>query len=188
MIDPHNPDVIKYTNVLATNTSGTAESDVGVWLPYIWVRVPTNPVTTEVALTWNNLLQGWYTPDFIGANGDTHESLLVTAKLITGSEERPLAPKHVADESGTSPFSLTTGGGISGGNYFQSESIQPNDLLPFANIGSLGANESKSFEVDFTYHWGGADLGAMRTGQQEATLVPDHPNGSSGIHMALITS
>jgi hypothetical protein len=163
-------DVIKYTDIRATNLSNTAELDVGVWLPYVWVRNPgiSGDLISERALTWNKHLDGWYTPDFAG----THESLLVTAKFITAPEHRDqtLMPKHVAE--GTSDFPTTVGDDI-----FEQETIQPNDMLPFTDIGPLAAGESKSFDVEFTFHWGGTDLGAMRVGQREITVVPNHPPG-----------
>jgi hypothetical protein len=182
-LDPQNHDVIQYKHILATNTnaSGPPEADVGVWLPYVWVRnpggigVPGQPIS-EQALTWNNQLHGWYTPNFIAENGvPTNESLLVTAKFIT-APERPdteLLAGSVADLSGTHPF----GAPPAGGGVFEREHIQSTDLLPFTDIGPLAAGKSTSFEVDFTYHWGGTDLGAMRVGQAEHTLVPDNSTG-----------
>ena len=80
----------------STNDSDTALPDVGVWLPYIWVRNPplTGDLVSERALTWDKHLDGLYTSDFAG----THESLLVTAKFITDPEhpDDALMPKHVA--------------------------------------------------------------------------------------------
>jgi len=169
--------VISYSGLRATNDSDTALPDVGVWLPYIWVRNPPleGDLISERALTWDKHLDGWYTSDFAG----THESLLVTAKFITDPEhpDDALMPKHVAHATSDSPTPVdfpTTGGGD---GPFEQETIQPNDLLPFTDIGPLAAHGFKTFDVEFTFHWGGSTTGAYRVGQQEIALVPNHPPG-----------
>ena len=63
--------------------------------PYAEVRLPFNEVPkgqiTHEALTWDNSQNGWFTPNFIDADGNaTGESLLVTAQIKSGSPQTRL--------------------------------------------------------------------------------------------------
>lgn len=73
--------------------------------PYAEVRLPFNEVPkgqiTHEALTWDNSQNGWFTPNFIDADGNaTGESLLVTAQIKSGSPQTALAAGNVANASG----------------------------------------------------------------------------------------
>jgi hypothetical protein len=161
------------------NTSGHALNDVGVWLPYIEVRLSSQPVTHE-ALTWDNSQNGWFTPNYIDANGHaTGESLLVTAQFLTGPHLTPdpsqttLAAGDVADASGHQQYPLSSENFLKGRGDWEPETIHTYDQLPFIDIGSLAAGAHTSFGITFTAHWGGADLGPVRVGGYLASLVPD---------------
>jgi hypothetical protein len=171
------------------NTSGHALPDVGVWVPFAEVRL-AQPVgsgahaqITHEALTWDNSKNGWFTPNFIDASGNaTGESLLVTAQLLTGSSQTTLAAGDVANASGHEQYPLSSTDFLKGGQVgtWAPEIINTNDLLPFSDIGSLAAGQSKSFDIAVTAHWGGADLGPVRVGGWFTTLAPDTGSSSGG--------
>jgi hypothetical protein len=160
------------------NTSGHATPDVGVWLPYAEVALfSAKGQITHEALTWDNSQNGWFTPNFIDANGDaTGESLLVTAQLLTDSPQTTLAAGDVANASGHQQYPLSSTDFLKsapGRGDWAPETIHTNDLLPFSDIGSLAAGHSITFGIAFTAHWGGLDLGPVRVGGWLASLVPD---------------
>jgi hypothetical protein len=176
---PNGTDTTTYTGFQVVNTSGHALPDVGVWLPYDEVLLLSQPISHE-ALTWDNSKNGWFTPNFIDANGHaTGESLLVTAQFLTGPDLTPdpsqttLAAGDVANASGHQQYPLSSEDFLKGAGHWGRETIHTNDLLPFIDIGSLAAGASKSFGIAFTAHWGGPDLGAVRVGGWLASLVPD---------------
>jgi hypothetical protein len=159
-----------------------------VWIPYVWVRFdglnhehPTDP--TYVSLTWDNGKHGWFTGDFIAGTVDTHESLLVTASIITHPDkpDGQIAAGNVVDPTGAS-FPLDSSGLVP----LPKELIRATDLLPSADLGVLTPGQSKSFDFTFTYHWGSAgsgDLGAYRTAGYGVILdtVPPDANHNPGI-------
>jgi len=190
-------DTVTYHNFLATSSSDHTLPDIGVWLPYIWVRIadpqaPTNGPPTYETLTWHNALHGWYTGDFIASGGiDTHKSLLVTAEILTHPDGPDL--RVAAGIVGTDP---TTAYPRDSNNLkppvpFPEEMIKARDLLPFADLGVFTPHQSKSFDLAFTSHWGGTDLGPQRIAGFVTTLEPNHPNGTYNlgvIHHMSVTS
>jgi hypothetical protein len=174
-------DTTTYSGFQVVNESGHTLHDVGVWVPYLEVALPqptnsdnaTVQITHE-ALTWDNSQHGWFTPNFIDASGNaTGESLLLTAQLLTGSSQTTLAAGNVANASGHQQYPLSSEDFLKGAGKWQPETIQTNDLLPFSDIGTLAAGQSKSFSIAITAHWGGADMGAVRAGGWIASLVPN---------------
>jgi hypothetical protein len=176
-------DTTTYTGFQVVNTSGHALPDVGVWLPYAEVLLLSQPISHE-ALTWDNSQKGWFTPNFIDANGNaTGESLLVTAQLLTPDltpdpSQGFLAAGEVANASGHQQYPLSSEEFLKGNGHWERETIHTTDMLPFMDIGSLAAGASKSFGIAFTAHWGGSDLGAVRVGGSFASLVPVPDTGS----------
>jgi len=138
------------------------------------------------SLTWDNGKDGWFTPNFINANGQaTGESLLITAQIQAPGSQTTLDPQHVAEISGDVQYPLNTDDlrayeQVSLSDWPLSlETTHQGDKLPFVNIGAVAPGQSGavSFNLAFTAHWGGKDLGAVQTNGWEATLVPDtgHP-------------
>jgi hypothetical protein len=181
MRDPAVGDSITYHNFQAVNETNHALPDIGVWEPYIWARIPTpngKSVDHFDALTWNNDLHGWSSSNFNG----TGESVLVTLQITTNPDgpDTQLAAGSVADGTGTNLFPEQSnllhddsGNIIFPNPPYQVETLQPGYQLPFVDLGSFQPNEKEPFDLTFTYHWGGRDLGAYRTAGYIATLAPD---------------
>jgi hypothetical protein len=178
-------DTITNRNFQAVDLTDKVLPDTGLMVPYIWVRVsntgpegnnPNDPSVNHFEpLTWNNALGGWFTSDFHGLT-DTHESLLVTLQTLThpGSPNGTggqVAIGTVADLTGTHPYPTDS---LDVPAPFPEEKLQPQDRVPYANLGALHPGEPEFFDLAFTYHWSGADLGAYRTALQFNTIAHDH--------------
>jgi len=172
-------DTMTYTGFEAVNQSGHTEADVGVWLPFVEVPFAlSNGKEGHEALTWDSSQGGWFTPNFINPSGQaTGESLLITAQI--DSSPTTLAAGNVANASGHEQYPLSSSDFLKGPDW-SPEAIQTSDLLPFSDIGSInpGPSNAVPFDIAFTAHWGGADMGAVRVGGYVATLAPD--NGKQG--------
>jgi hypothetical protein len=173
-------DTTTFSGFVAKNFSNHALADVGVWSPFLWVKLSDG---TREALTWDNTQHGWYTPNFVSDNGPTGESLLLTARFSSDSTQvvnRPLRAGNVADIEGKAQYPLNSG---DLGVPFPQEAIKPNDLLPFGDLGSFAAGQEKSFSLSLTAHWGGTDLGPIAHADGVApTVEPFNTNRVGGPH------
>jgi hypothetical protein len=137
------------------------------------------------ALPWNNQMHGWFTPHFIDENGKDDGGLLITAQ-INGNDTPPDAPTagQVANASGKQQFPLSSKEflNVGGASHWPVETISPNDLLPFAHLGSItpGPDNAKAFTVSFTAHWLDQENGPVRVGGHITTLVPNDTSSPSG--------
>jgi hypothetical protein len=175
-------DTTTFTGFHIKNFSNDTVADAGVWAPFTWVTLSNG---THEALTWDSTQHGWYTPNFIGDNGQTGESLLLTAKFSSGSTTiaaHPLRAANVADGSGAAQYPLDSAAFLPAA-MFPPETIQPTDLLPFGDLGSFAGGQTKAFDLSFTAHWGGKDLGPIdHAGGWIATLEPENTNRVGGAH------
>jgi hypothetical protein len=172
-------DSLTYEGFRAVNTSGDALSDVGLFIPFAWARVDdraadgTLTLNHYEALTWNNDRMGFIDPNF----NNTGESVLLTPTVVTHPDtpDGHVAAGTVADKNDAHAFNKNSPTVQGHSSVFPHEVLNPGDLLPFASLGSFNPSESKSFEIVWTAHWSGADLGAVRVAGYAATLAPDRP-------------
>jgi hypothetical protein len=174
---------IRYTGFEAANLTDDRLPDLGLFVPFVWTRIDNPDGSPEfIVLDWRNGKNGWYTPDFDG----TGQSLLVTLDIITFPDRRDghvAAGKVAADETLTQVFGPTSDG--AGTNIPPppdgppEETLRPRDLLPFVDLGRFAPNETKPFDLVYTYEWGEGDLtGAYRTSPAVYTLAPvEHGHG-----------
>jgi hypothetical protein len=174
-------DSLTYTPFFAINTSNHALSDVGFFIPFAWARVgnPDGSLNHNESLRWDNSRNGFLDSNF----NHTGEALLLTPSIVTHPDtfDGHIAAGTVADLTDTHVFGPNSASAQNGvpASLFPPETIQPNDLLPFADLGSFAPGESKTFDMIWTAHWDGADHGAVRVSGFGATLAPDQP-GQSG--------
>jgi hypothetical protein len=163
-------DSVTYTGFDAVNTSNHSLSDVGLFIPFALARAvdPHDPQGFHYeAMTWNGM--GFLDPNY----NNTGEAVLLTPTISTFPDGTVRAGS-VADKTDTHVFaqnSASTGTG----SPFPLETFNSNDLLPFADLGSFAAGRHKAFNITWTAHWYGEDLGDVRVGGYLATLAPDHP-------------
>jgi hypothetical protein len=165
-------DSITYANFQAINTSGHTLPDVGVFIPFAWAGVtaegdPNGAILNYEALSWDNSRMGFVDPDY----NHTGESVLLTPTILKYSNDHLLAGS-IADKTDTHTFaqsSASVGIGVGGRPV---ETFDSGDLLPFADLGSLGTG-GKTFSMKWTTHWDGPDHGGVRVGGYGATIVPD---------------
>jgi hypothetical protein len=170
-------DSLTYTPFYASNTSGHALSDVGLFIPFAWARVdnPGGSLNHYERLTWDNSRNGFLDSDF----NHTREAVLLTPNIVTHPDtpDGHVVAGSVADLTDTHRFAPNSASVQTGipASVFPPETILPGDLLPFADLGGFASGESKQFDIIWTAHWGGADHGAVRVGGYAATLAPDQP-------------
>jgi hypothetical protein len=174
-------DSLTYTPFFAVNLTDHPLSDVGFFIPFAWARVsnPDGSLNHNEALRWDNSQNGFLDSNF----NHTGEALLLTPTIVTNPAtlNGHIAAGSIADLTDThvfGPNSASVQNGVPA-SAFPPETIQPNDLLPFADLGSFAPGESKTFDMIWTAHWAGVDHGAVRVSGFGATLAPDQP-GQSG--------
>jgi hypothetical protein len=167
-------DSLHYTGFAVTNTSTQPLSDVGFFIPFAWARIdkPNGKLDHLESLTWDNSQKGFVDSNF----NNTGEAVLLTPTIVTSpdTKDRRVAAGNVGDITDTHVYdstSLQNGVPLS---FAPLETIQHNDLLPFADLGSFAVGESKTFDIIWTAHWSGADLGAVRVAAFGASLAPNH--------------
>jgi hypothetical protein len=168
---------ITYSGFEAVNT-GTAEADVGLFLPFIWPRDESQS-TPQQAIAWNNGLGGWYSPNF----DNLGTSLLVTVDIFSTTPgdipNSTVLAGNVADGTGLSVFGPSSSSPSLGiPPSWPIETLAATDALPFVDLGSFAANQEKPFGLEFTYTFGdGLSCDVMtiscRTSIYPVTLAPD---------------
>jgi hypothetical protein len=147
-------DSITYNGFLAVNTSDHALSDVGVFIPFAWAGVtaagdPNGPIISNEKLTWDNIRNGFVDPNY----NHTGESVLLTPTFLSYPNGHVRAGS-VADKTDTHIFtqnSASVGKGINTPvSALPLETFQAKDLLPFADLGSIGSGDSKTFSIKWT--------------------------------------
>lgn len=166
--------VITYTGIKATNLTGNSLPELKFTIPFIWPRFD-NVFTGDVVfqpMDWSNDKNGWFTDNFLGS------SLTVQLSNPGVSFERM---ENIADIGGLKPLPLTApcaDPALSPSCQqvsFPSETRKPTDMIPVFSLGSFEANQSKSFDVAFTYTWGDNRPGPMRTAVVGYTLSAPVP-------------
>lgn len=154
-------------NIRPFNLTNMTLPHVGIYVPFVWPRGPNGET---YPLTWNNALDGWFSPDFL----TTGTSLLVTLIIVTPDNRPQLrVPAGAVASDATLSSILILNRSFNG----VPETLSPDDAVPVSEI-SLGPDETKSIDLVFTYHWGDgrsgplAEDGIERTTAVLYTLAP----------------
>jgi len=173
---------LTYVGYEAINLTDQTLSDVGVIAPWIapFYPDPENPDGPPifVPMEWDNREHGWLTSDFFG--DDSGVGLLVTLKIVPldGGERGYITAGRVAsDENLNHVFGPNSNAdGLPG--FPTDVTLDPGDRLPFADLGPIGPNGSKAFNLIYEYHWeDGYDYDVFRTASQPFTLAPAPKDG-----------
>lgn len=124
------------TRVLHNITVGSGKAVPQLLLMAAWFW----PFTDPFSMAWSNALDGWFTNDYHG----TGVSLLVTLDNFPGR----IRFGDVADDTGAAPLQST--------QLYMAvpETRNPNDLVPFLDLGSFAAGETKLVDFFYTFHFG----------------------------------
>jgi hypothetical protein len=156
------------TDIQAINLTNKVLPDVGFFVPSVWPRI-FNPdgSLSSFALTWRNDKNGWFTDNF----DSTGTSLLVTVGIQTQDNVpngRVRAGSVADDQTLTRPIQDLTF--IFAG---LPETLSPDDLMPFVDLGSFSPSEGKFLDLVLTYNWGDdRPCCALRTAFGAFTLAP----------------
>lgn len=123
---------------------GESTLDAGYVVPFVWSVLEDG---SGVSLNWENDLDGWFTEDYDG---------LGTSLLIQSSLPERLRLGDIADITGTSALPLTqpcndNPSCVPLPPFLSPVTQQADDEIPFLNLGSLAAGESKSFDQAFSF-------------------------------------
>jgi hypothetical protein len=177
--DPGVPgsDSLTYTGFSVTNTSNGPLSDVGFFIPFAWARIdnpdPARTLNHYESLTWDNSQKGFVDSNF----NNTGETVLLTPTIVTSPDtrDRRVAAGNVGDITDTHVFTPNSTSDEYGlPPFYPPETIQHNDVLPFADLGSFAVGQSKTFDIIWTAHWSGEDRGAVRVADFGVSLAPNH--------------
>ena len=140
---------ITYSGFQAVN-GGSAQSDIGLFLPFIWPRDESKSPPQQ-AVMWNNSLGGWQVSNF----DNLGTSLLIKVDITTPNNltNGTVLAGQVADVTGSSEFGPSSDS-PSVGAPFPRETLAANDALPFVDLGAFAANQAKTFGLEFTYEFG----------------------------------
>jgi hypothetical protein len=147
--------VIKYENFQATNITGNLLPELKFTVPFVWPRIDNAFTGTNFLqpMDWSNVKNGWYTDNFNGSG----TSLTVQ---LTNPGVGSVLMGNIADISGLKQLPLTSpcADPLSSLSCQQvpylSETRNPTDLVPVFSLGPFVGNQTKSFDVAFTYMWG----------------------------------
>lgn len=147
--------VITYSGFQATNITGNSLPELQFTVPFIWPRTG-DAIAGDLIfhpMDWSNSRNGWYTDNFDGSG----TSLTVQ---LTNPGVGSVLMGNLADISGLKQLPLTSP--CADPSYsascqqvpYSSETRSLTDLVPVFSLGQFAPNQTKSFDVAFTYNWG----------------------------------
>jgi len=153
-----------FRNLEAVNTSNQTLPQLAFVVPWVWPKLGDNSIN----MTWRNDLDGWYTNNYDGtslvvklANFPDRLRLGDIAD-ITGQAQLPLTQPCTTD---TSPSCTTL-------NY-PPQTRDLEDKVPALNLGAFAPNETKRFDMAFTYDFGDGRSGTPVTAFYGNTISPE---------------
>jgi hypothetical protein len=168
-----NGNLVTYQNLIAQNLTANSLPALSFAIPFLWTYNNNFFINQYESLQWRNDLQGWYTNNFSDGFTSTTLTVRLTSPIasfvpmgeiadLTGSQQLPLTEPC---QSG-SPSCLSLS--------FPTETRNLTDLIPFISLGAFAGNESKRFDLSFTYTFGDQSVGAYPTeiGAYTVSAVP----------------
>lgn len=151
-----NGNVYTVENLLVQNTTANALPELNFAIPFAWQRFDDIGQTTYQPMEWRNDLSGWYISNF----NNTGTSLTLR---LTSPTAGSVLMGNLADVTGSQQLPLTepcTGSpSCIGGVGQPAETRNTTDLIPMLSFGSFASNETKRFDVSFTYTFGDNRVG-----------------------------
>jgi hypothetical protein len=166
--------VVTYQNLFARNDTTSPLPALSFAIPFAWPNVDDS---TALPMQWRNDLNGWYTNNF----NNTGTSLTVS---LTSPAASSVLMGDLADLTGSQPLPLTEPcrGSISCTDQplppeplLPPETRNSTDLIPIFSLGAFAPNETKRFDVSFTYSFGDQRVGALPTSFIGNTVSPVSP-------------
>ena len=159
--------VVTYQNLFARNDTTSPLPALNFAIPFAWPNVDDS--TTYLPMQWRNDLNGWYTNNF----NNTGTSLTVS---LTSPVASSVLMGNLADLTGNQQLPLTEpcqSGSISCTDApFPPETRNSTDLIPVFSLGAFAPNETKRFDLSFTYSFGDQRVGALPTAFIGNTVSP----------------
>ncbi|SEK81113.1 PEP-CTERM sorting domain-containing protein [Nitrosovibrio tenuis] len=147
---------ITYQNLYAQNLTANSLPGLSFAIPFIWPLAESGAIPMQ----WRNDLNGWYTNDF----NNMGTSLTVS---LTAPASSSVAMSEIADLTGSQQLPLTepcqSGSPSCTPAPYPSETRNLDDRIPVIALGAFAPNETKNFDVSFTYTFGDQRTGALRT-------------------------
>lgn len=158
--------VVTYQNLFARNDTTSPLPALSFAIPFAWPNVDDS---TYLPMQWRNDLNGWYTSNF----NNTGTSLTVS---LTSPVASSVLMGNLADLTGNQQLPLTEpcqSGSISCTDApFPPETRNSTDLIPVFSLGAFAPNETKRFDLSFTYSFGDQRVGALPTAFIGNTVSP----------------
>ncbi|WP_256325229.1 PEP-CTERM sorting domain-containing protein [Nitrosospira sp. Nsp18] len=158
--------VVTYQNLFARNDTADPLPALSFAIPFAWPNVDNS---TYLPMQWRNDLNGWFTDNF----NNTGTSLTVS---LTGPAASTVLMGDLADLTGSQPLPLTEpcqSGSVSCTDApYPPETRNSTDLIPIFSLGAFAPNETKRFDVSFTYSFGDQRVEALRTSFIGNTVSP----------------
>ena len=158
--------VVTYQNLFARNDTADPLPALSFAIPFAWPNVDNS---TYLPMQWRNDLNGWFTDNF----NNTGTSLTVRLTAPTASS---VLMGNLADLTGSQPLPLTEpcqSGSVSCTDApYPPETRDSSDLIPIFSLGAFAPNETKRFDVSFTYAFGDQRVGALPTAFIGNTVSP----------------
>ncbi|SFO00209.1 PEP-CTERM sorting domain-containing protein [Nitrosospira briensis] len=160
-----NGNVVTYQNLFAQNLTSNSLPALSFAIPFIWPNIDT----TYVPMEWRNDLNGWYTSNF--NNTGTSLTVSLTSPVasavfmgeladLTGSQQLPLTEPCQAGSPSCTPAP------------YPPETRNLTDLIPIISLGAFAPDETKRFDLSFTYSFGDQRVEALPTAFIGNTVSP----------------
>jgi hypothetical protein len=147
---------VTYHDFFARNDTSNTLPGLSFAIPFAWANVDSS----YLPLQWRNDVNGWYTNDF----NNTGTSLTVT---FTSPNASSVAMSEIADLTGSQQLPLTepcqSGSPSCTPASFPPETRNLGDHIPVISLGAFAPNETKRFDLSFTYSFGDQRGGALPT-------------------------
>lgn len=147
---------VSYHDLYAQNLTSNPLPGLSFVVPFVWPNVDS----TYLPMQWRNDLNGWYSNNF----NNTGTSLTVTLTSPTASS---VAMGELADLTGSQQLPLTepcqSGSSSCTPAPYPSETRNLTDSIPLISLGAFAPNETKRFDLSFTYSFGDQRVEALPT-------------------------
>jgi hypothetical protein len=147
---------VTYHDLYAQNLTANSLPGLSFAIPFAWANVDSS----YLPLQWRNDVNGWYTNDF----NNTGTSLTVS---LTGPASSLVAMSEIADLNGSQQLPLSepcqSGSPSCTPAPYPPETRNLGDHIPVISLGAFAPNETKRFDLSFTYSFGDQRAGALPT-------------------------
>jgi PEP-CTERM motif len=162
-----NGNIYTVQNLLAQNLTSNPLPELSFAIPFVWQKTDS----TYLPMEWRNDLNGWYTSNF--NNTGTSLTISLTSPVVSS-----VLMGELADVTGGLQLPLTEpcfgSPSCIGGTGQPLETRNTTDLIPLFSLGSFAPNETKRFDVSFSYSFGDhrSGIGGLETSFFGYTVSP----------------